>query len=107
LWFIINKDENELRGSYIHPKLVHHVAEWADLKYAVKVGKIMDAINENNNEKLNIEITELRNQNEKIKSEIIELTNKNEKIANKYEGLTVYSKDLHKNCEDKKVENIK
>jgi hypothetical protein len=67
----MGKLENlELRGSYIHPKLVHHVAEWANLKYAVKVGKIMDSINENNNENLNKEINELKPKVE-IKDDII------------------------------------
>jgi hypothetical protein len=58
LWFVASVS-NDLRGSYIHPKLVHHVAEWADLKYAIRVGRIMDAINENNKEKLDKEVSDL------------------------------------------------
>ena len=43
---LYNGYSNELRGHYVHPKLVHFVAEWADLKYAFDVAEIMDSINE-------------------------------------------------------------
>ena len=37
---------NELRGYYIHPKLINYVSFWASPKYAVYVSKIMDLLNE-------------------------------------------------------------
>lgn len=36
---------NEFKGIYVHPKLVHFVAEWVDLRYAFMVSSIMDSIN--------------------------------------------------------------
>ena len=36
----------DARGTYIHPKLIHFVAEWVNLDYAFKVAHIMDLLNE-------------------------------------------------------------
>ena len=36
---------NEVRGYYIHPKLMNYIAIWASPKYAVYVGEIMDTLN--------------------------------------------------------------
>jgi hypothetical protein len=36
---------NEVKGTYVHAKLVHFVAEWVDLKYAFTVQRIMDSVN--------------------------------------------------------------
>ena len=44
---------NEFKGTYIHPKLVHFVAEWVDLEYAFTVSEIMDSINDKVHEELN------------------------------------------------------
>ena len=49
----IPNEIKEVRGIYIHPGLVNYVAFWASVKYAVKVGKIMDSINDKVHEKLN------------------------------------------------------
>jgi hypothetical protein len=87
LWFV-NRDCNEIRGSYIHPRLVNHVAEWANLRYVVKVQVIMDAINVNNFEKLNKEISEL-------KGKIKELTT------------TAHNNDVRTDINNKKVRIIK
>ena len=37
---------NNVKGQYIHPKLVHFVAEWISIEYAFKVAHIMDLLNE-------------------------------------------------------------
>ena len=37
--------ENYLRGYYVDPRLINYIAFWASPRYAVLVGKIMDAIN--------------------------------------------------------------
>ena len=39
---------NEYRGQYVHPNLVHFVAEWISIEYAFKVAEIMNLINERN-----------------------------------------------------------
>ena len=36
---------NELRGTYVDPRLINYIAIWASPTYALKVGKIMDSIN--------------------------------------------------------------
>ncbi|KAK8865305.1 hypothetical protein M9Y10_010845 [Tritrichomonas musculus] len=39
-------DENELRGTYVDPRLINYIAFWASPTYAISVGKIMDSIND-------------------------------------------------------------
>ncbi len=39
---IIPKVPNELRGTYVHPDLIPHIASWASPKFAVKVSKIVN-----------------------------------------------------------------
>jgi hypothetical protein len=38
-----------IRGTFVHPKLVNYIAIWASPEYAVIVGEIMDAVNERYN----------------------------------------------------------
>jgi hypothetical protein len=71
---------NECKGLYVHKDLIHFVAEYVSIEYAFKVKYIMDAINENNFEKLNIEIIDLKTQNY---------------------GLTVQTQNLKHNCNEK------
>ena len=35
----------EFQGEYIHPKLIHFVAEWCSDEYAFKVAELMDSVN--------------------------------------------------------------
>ena len=44
---------NDVRGTYVDPRLVNYIAIWASPKYAVCVGKIMDSINDKVHEVLN------------------------------------------------------
>ena len=37
--------KHEIYGTYIHPDLVHFVAEWCNISYAFKVSTIMNNIN--------------------------------------------------------------
>ena len=37
---------NEFKGTYVHPDLVHFVAEWVDISYAFTVADIMNSIND-------------------------------------------------------------
>ncbi|KAI5553012.1 hypothetical protein TVAGG3_0236190 [Trichomonas vaginalis G3] len=46
---------NEFKGIYIHPDLVHFVAEWCSVKYAFYVKDIMDSIDKKVHEKLDEE----------------------------------------------------
>ena len=44
---------NEFKGTYVHPDLVHFVAEWVDISYAFTVANIMNSINDKVHEVLN------------------------------------------------------
>ncbi|KAI5504468.1 hypothetical protein TVAGG3_0630250 [Trichomonas vaginalis G3] len=46
---------NEFKGIYIHPDLVHFVAEWCSVKYAFYVKDIIDSIDKKVHEKLDEE----------------------------------------------------
>ena len=37
---------NEFKGTYVHPKLIHFVAEYCSVEYAFMVAEIMDNIND-------------------------------------------------------------
>lgn len=44
---------NEWRGEYVHPKLIHFVAEYCSKRYAFKVAELMDSINVAVHQRLN------------------------------------------------------
>lgn len=52
LEFDINTGSNEFRGTYIHPKLIHFVAEYVNIEYAFQVAELMDSINNSVHEQL-------------------------------------------------------
>lgn len=43
----------EFQGEYIHPKLIHFVAEWVSDEYAFKVAELMDSINDSVHQRMN------------------------------------------------------
>lgn len=43
----------EFQGEYIHPKLIHFVAEYCNKVYAFKVAELMDSINDSVHQRLN------------------------------------------------------
>ena len=68
-----------LRGTYVHPDLIHFVAHWCSIEYAFKVSKVMNLINERanitetpSNENLNLVIEQLKKENEELKRNINE-----------------------------------
>ena len=102
---------NELKGTYIHPELVHFVAEWVNYEYAFTVSRIMDSINEraklknisdneNLNEiinKLNEEIKELREtiteQEETITEQANKIFNESVRVNINNRKLTIHQED--------------
>ena len=67
---------NDIRGQYVHPKLIHFVADWVSIDYAFKVADIMDLINKNNqlkNKVLEETIRELQEENEYLNKVIEKL----------------------------------
>lgn len=84
---------HELQGWYIHPKLVHHLAEWANLEYAIKVSEIMDLINERLhllNTSLQEEIYTLKQENQTLQERVDLL---DQKVSDAYDVNLV----LHEN----------
>ena len=63
--------KNNLRGSYVHPKIINFVCFWCSPTYALLVGEIMDSINEQNTTVMNKLIKDLQDENNKLKSQII------------------------------------
>jgi hypothetical protein len=75
-----------LKGWYIHPKLVHFVAEYCSIRYAFKVAEIMDLINEKNqllNKTLEDTISEMRKENEELKQSNSELAVENSNLRSR------------------------
>ena len=86
---------NEFQGWFIHPKLVHHIAEWASIDYAIKVEEIMNLINEQNkllNQTLEDTISKLRSENIELKATIQDLTTP----INKLNKSTIYASPVGK-----------
>ena len=69
---LINDVNNNLRGSYVHPKLINFICFWCSPSYALLVSEIMDSINEQNTTKMNKLIQDLQNENNELKTQIIQ-----------------------------------
>ncbi|AQN67947.1 putative kilA-n domain protein [Saudi moumouvirus] len=94
----------KIRGTYVHPELIIHIASWCSPKYALKVSKIvieyhsMEMIEERNRllkikdgminrlskklDRQNNKIDELLQKNEKMDNRIKRLVKKNDEIYN-------------------------
>lgn len=88
----LKKGFKQAQGIYIHPDLIHFVAEWIDVKYAFAVKHIMDSINERS-QKTGETFDE-------IKDEIIEGAEWRRKLAEQLSGgnsilQQKYEKDLN------------
>lgn len=68
---LINNVYNELKGSYVHPKIINFVCFWCSPTYALLVSEIMDSINEQNTTVMNKLIKDLQEENNKLKTQII------------------------------------
>ena len=72
LKYNLNEVPIQLRGSYVHPKIINFVCFWCSPSYALLVGEIMDSINEQNTTVMNKLIQDLQNENNKLKSQTIQ-----------------------------------
>ena len=92
------------RGQYIHPDLIHFVAEWVSIEYAFKVKHIMDLINEKNqllNRNLNDTISELTSELEQIKIQLNQLKSDNANLTSitQQQTKTIFDESVRvKNC---------
>ena len=66
---------NEIKGTYVHPELIHFVAEWVDISYAFMVSDIMNSINEVYHVKNTSFEDERKNILDNIKNDISKCTN--------------------------------
>lgn len=69
---LINNVNNNLRGSYVHPKLINFVCFWCSPSYALFVSEIMDSINEQNTTEMNKRIKDLQDKNNELKTQIVQ-----------------------------------
>lgn len=69
---LINDVNNNLRGSYVHPKLINFVCFWCSPSYALLVSEIMDSINEQNTTEMNKRIKDLQDKNNELKTQIVQ-----------------------------------
>ena len=62
---------NHINGTYIHEDLLNYVLIWADKKYAIKIGRILKELNNNNLDQVNKLVEELKNENNDLKQRSI------------------------------------
>ena len=99
--FLVKTGDNEHRGYYLHPKLIHFVAEYVSVDYAFMVADLMESINEHAHKKLEIEHKPITNANVKREVEQTVKTFKsfideaNKKAQREYERQTCWgSRDM-------------
>ena len=76
---------NNIRGTYAHPRLICHIAQWADVKFAIKVGIIMDqqairAVEEAKNREIAAKDSTIRQLQEEVRQLIEYSKNTNETV---------------------------
>ena len=71
----IPDNKKELRGTYVHPELIHFIAEWVSVEYAFKVSYVMNSINELYHVKNTSFDNERKNILDNIKNDISKCTN--------------------------------
>ena len=72
LRYNLNEVPKQLKGSYVHPKIINFICFWCSPTYALLVGEIMDSINEQNITVMNKLIKDLQDENNKLKTQAIQ-----------------------------------
>lgn len=73
----------DLRGTYIHKKLVNFLCFHVNARYAIKVGEIMDLIDEKNrlkSEALEKTIRDMKNENDRLKTLAVPINTNNKML---------------------------
>ena len=70
-YYQILEASNEFKGMFVHPDLIHFVAQWVDISYAFAVKHVMDSINDKVHEVL--EKNELPDTPENAKPAFVEV----------------------------------
>ena len=98
--------ENKLRGTYVHPDLIPHIASWASPKFAIKVSKIVNEYYNTKerrkhkqeldakNDKIDELMEKLDKQHAESQKKIDKLLHKNKKIAKKLSIVKEQNDDL-------------
>ena len=68
LMYYLNPGYQEFQGYYVHPKLVHGIANWCSVSYEINVSHHMDLINEELIRKNSTIEQKIKNQEETIKA---------------------------------------
>lgn len=84
----------DFQGYYVHEEIVHHVANWANKRYAIKVARIMNAINANQTAELNRLIAELRHENDEQAVQIINLNDQVNHLNTQIDDKSVRTEDV-------------
>ena len=121
-FYDIKNVTNECRGTYVHPDLVHFVAEWCNISYAFKVSVIMNNINTIKNlshtdgndnldniiNKQKLEIERLSNTINEKDTEIGELKSKLDKVIEQNDKLLSDNKEQFKHIDEqnKKIDEL-
>ena len=94
---------NEVKGIYIHPKLVNYLCIHVNLEYAIKVGEIMDSINERihqENTTLQEQVESLRVTNTRL-NRVLERNNEDtEMLMDENDALHEDNKNLTNNVNE-------
>ena len=92
---------NDVKGTYIHPKLVNYLCIHINYKYAIKVGEIMDLINE----KTHQENTTLQDEIKTLNEEVDRLKVNNDALHEDNKNLTNNVNELRTRAVPKNTNN--
>ena len=99
---------NEIKGFYIHPKLVNYLCIHVNLDYAIMVGEIMDLINERIHiQMISIEEEkqELQEQNDRLRDDNTILIDENDALHEDNKNLTNNVNELRTRAVPKNTNN--
>ena len=100
-----NGYNNDVRGTYVDPRLINYIAIWASPKYAITVGKIMDTINDIGKAKLIDGDANMKEILDNLTSELESLKVKNKELIaeNNNNKHTIYEEAVRSYINDRKL----
>ena len=108
-----------IRGTYVHPDLIPHIASWASPKFAVKVSKIVNEYFNSKerrkhqrelcekNDKIDELMKKLDKQHAESQEKIDRLLHKNKKVSRKLTVVKEHAEDLSNKLTDVQEQNDK
>ena len=92
----------EVQGVYIHPKLVNFLCFHVNYKYAIKVGEIMDLINE----RIHLQMITIEEEKQELQEEVDKLKQELKTVKDDYEILHENAKNLTNNVNELKTRAV-